>query len=60
MHLPPYSPELNPIERLWKYVKDKHFTQWYTDSREALQDRIADALLDVMEHQDVVRSVCRV
>ena len=22
MHLPPYSPELNPVERLWRYIKD--------------------------------------
>jgi transposase len=22
MHLPPYSPELNPVERLWRYLKD--------------------------------------
>ncbi|NUY39746.1 hypothetical protein GO684_03675 [Wolbachia endosymbiont of Litomosoides brasiliensis] len=21
MHLPPYSPELNPIKRLWLYIK---------------------------------------
>jgi len=22
IHLPPYSPELNPIERLWLYIKN--------------------------------------
>lgn len=25
IHLPPYSPELNPTERLWLYIRD-HFT----------------------------------
>ena len=24
--LPPYSPELNPIERLWLYLKDSYLT----------------------------------
>ena len=23
MYLPPYSPELNPVERLWHYIKSK-------------------------------------
>jgi hypothetical protein len=25
-HLPPYSPELNPIERLWDYVKENYLS----------------------------------
>jgi len=29
LFLPPYSPELNPIERLWQDIKDKLFTQTY-------------------------------
>ena len=27
LFLPPYSPELNPIERLWQDIKAKLFTQ---------------------------------
>lgn len=26
LHLPPYSPELNPIERLWLYLKDHYLS----------------------------------
>jgi transposase len=22
--LPPYSPQLNPVERLWKFIKEQH------------------------------------
>lgn len=28
---PPYAPELNPIERLWKFIKDKLAWQLWTD-----------------------------
>jgi len=24
IYLPPYSPELNPVERLWKYLKNNY------------------------------------
>lgn len=26
LHLPPYSPELNPIERLWAYLKSHYLS----------------------------------
>ncbi len=29
LYLPPYSPELNPIERLWQNLKAKLFCQVY-------------------------------
>jgi putative transposase len=31
---PPYAPELNPIERLWKFIKDKLAWQLWTDLAE--------------------------
>jgi transposase len=59
-YLPPYSPDLNPIERLWKYMKDNWFTNWYTQSRQALQLRIMDAIQSTSQSPDRVKSVCRV
>jgi transposase len=42
--LPPYSPELNPVERLWQWLR-RHVTRnQLFDSQEALMDRLADAL----------------
>jgi transposase len=41
--LPPYCPELNPIERLWQYIKSKiEFTLHKT--LEALKQNVADIL----------------
>jgi transposase len=41
--LPPYCPELNPIERLWRDVKDGLAWQQFTDL-EAQQDRLSTLL----------------
>ncbi len=41
--LPPYSPELNPIERVWRDLKDQCAWQHFPDL-EAQQDYVADIL----------------
>ena len=38
--LPPYSPELNPIERYWKHLKDQIAWQAFKDLR-LLKDHVA-------------------
>ena len=38
--LPPYSPQLNPIEQVWLYIKS-HFTRGaYFDNLDQVQDRL--------------------
>ena len=44
MYLPPYSPDFNPIERLWKLVKNEWFSDFYTDDETTLSERIYLAL----------------
>jgi transposase len=60
MYLPPYSPDLNPIERLWAYIKDNYFNNWYTKKREDLQQRLINAINKVTDNNDIVSSVCHV
>ena len=43
LFLPPYSPELNPIERLWQDLKAKLFTQSYK-TLEAMQAKVTEIL----------------
>lgn len=43
LFLPPYSPELNPIERLWQDIKAKLF-QSALESIEEMQDKITQIL----------------
>lgn len=39
--LPPYLPDLNPIERLWLLIKPDWFADFFAKNREQLLDRIA-------------------
>lgn len=43
LFLPPYSPELNPIERLWQDIKAKLFTQTYK-ALEDMQAKVTEIL----------------
>jgi len=43
--LPPYSPELNPIERLWRALKDK-----LADLSAPTLDALSDAVCAIIQH----------
>ena len=40
--LPPYSPELNPVERLWKLIKHNTLHNRVYESLKQLEDGIID------------------
>jgi transposase len=42
--LPPYSPDLNPIERLWLLLKAEWFYDFVAKDAEALEERLSQAL----------------
>ena len=41
INIPPYSPELNPSEKIWQYIKQRFKNQTFNDMRE-LEDWIQD------------------
>jgi transposase len=47
--LPPYSPELNPVEHLWDEVREKWFQNVVFQSIDAVEDRLVDALAQLEE-----------
>ena len=51
VYLPPYSPDLNPIERIWKLVKDEWFTDFYTQEYSTLSDQIMKGLKWVIDRK---------
>jgi len=44
LHLPPYSPELNPVELLWRALRRKHFHNKIFQSLNEVEDTLATAL----------------
>jgi len=44
--LPAYSPDFNPIEKLWKNIKKDHTHLCYFPTFDSLIDKVEDALLD--------------
>ena len=47
-YLPPYSPDLNPIERIWLKMKAKWFNNHVCKNEEELLNRLDQAILDVI------------
>jgi transposase len=50
MYLPPYSPDLNPIERIWLVMKAKWFNNIHCKTVEELMDRMDVAILDLINN----------
>lgn len=55
--LPPYSPELNPVEHLWDELREKSFHNRVFDSIGALESHLVDALRHMEETKDAVKSI---
>lgn len=52
MFLPPYSPELNPAEMMWRYIKDR-LGNLVFDSLEALSEKVAQ-IVRAISNQNVM------
>lgn len=56
--LPPYSPELNPVENLWHYLRSHHWSNRFYDDYAALMDAACDAWQSVCLDPERIRTVC--
>jgi transposase len=56
--LPAYSPELNPIENLWHYLKSHCWSNRAYDDYDALEQAAVDAWRKVALDADLVKTVC--
>ena len=52
--LPPYSPQLNPVENLGEEIREKWFPNLVFDSLDAVEDRLVEALAAL--HADRLRT----
>ena len=58
LFLPGYSPDFNPIERLWLRLKADFFCDFIARTPEALHQRLCDALCHFMDDRPTVASQC--
>jgi transposase len=56
LFLPPYSPELNPAEKIWRFIKD-HLSMTIHKDLPALQNHLSQILQDHLTYE-TVKSIC--
>jgi transposase len=55
--LPPYSPELNPVEHIWDHLRENYFKNRAFDSLDMVENTLVEALRSLDGQPDVVRSL---
>jgi transposase len=60
IYLPPYSPDFNPIERLWQYLKGHQMAGFLTKSGEELTDKLLTSIKELMDDPSTIQSACAV
>jgi transposase len=54
--LPPYSPQLNPVEHIWDEIREKWFANEVFNSLDAVEDRLVEALVALENEKELVPS----
>ena len=60
MYLPPYSPDFNPIERLWQHLKSQYMAGFVTKSGDELADKLEESIRAVLHRPETLKSVCNI
>lgn len=60
LYLPPYSPELNPIETLWHYLRDHYWSNRYYHDYEELEGIAIESWYKTCCTAEKIKSICRV
>jgi len=53
----PYTPELNPIEKIWDELREKGFRNTIFQTLSAVADQLCDTLTTLMQDKERVRSI---
>ena len=57
--LPAYSPELNPVENLWHYLRSHYWANRSYDNYDDLRYAAIDAWQNAALDPEIIKSVCR-
>ena len=53
--LPPYSPELNPVEHVWEYLRENAFRNFSLSALDEAVDVLSDGLSFLSQPPEIVR-----
>jgi transposase len=56
-YLSHYSPDFNPIERLWQHLKGNPMAGYLAHDGEALTTKLLESLQGMLEHSKLVQSI---
>jgi transposase len=57
--LPPYSPELNPAENIWEYLRKNKLANRLYDTYEDIVDACCNAWNSLIEEPETIASITR-
>ena len=57
LHLPPYSPQLNPVENLWAYLRGNKLSNRVFETYDAILDACCEAWNWLMRQPDRITSI---
>lgn len=57
LHLPPYSPELNPVENIWQFLRQNFLSNRVYDDYRAIVDACCIAWNALMAMPERIRSI---
>lgn len=58
LFLPPYSPDLNPIERVWQHFQSHYLAGFITNKLAELDSKVEESIRALLEQPETLRSLC--
>jgi transposase len=58
IRLPPYSPELNPVENLWHYLRSHHWSNRQYEGYKGLEEEAIRSLRAVCHDGEKLKTIC--
>jgi len=55
--LPPYSPELNPVENIWEELREKNFDNKVFASLDTLEEQLIRGLKHLEDHPEITKAI---
>jgi transposase len=58
IRLPPYSPELNPVENLWHYLRSHHWSNREYEGYQGLKEEAVRSVRAVCQDAEKLKTIC--